>query len=96
MEKNLYLETEIQGSFLVCQRLIKQVKSLKLKMLCQEAAVKQKDAVSCQVKLLAVENYKLKITNFKFWKLLERQRNIVASVQAEIDSEREETEALIS
>ena len=96
MEKNLYLETELQGSFLVCQRLIKQVKSLKLKMLCQEVAVKQKDAVACQVKLLAVENYKLKITNFKFWNLLERQRNIVADVQAEIDAEREETEALIS
>ena len=65
-------------------------------MMCQEAAVKQKDAVAFQVKLLAVENYKLKITNFKFWKLLERQRNIVADVQAEIDAEREESEALIS
>ena len=58
--------------------------------------MRQKDAVACQLKHLAIENYKLKITNSKFWSLLERQRSLVSEVQAEIDEERQETEQLIA
>ena len=60
-EKSLHLETELQGSFLVCRRLIKQVKSLKITMLCQEAAVRQKDTVTCHMKQLAIQNHELKL-----------------------------------
>ncbi len=65
-------------------------------MLVQEAAVKHKDAVACQMKQLAIDNFDLKLQNYKLWKVLERQRSMITDVQAEIDNEKEETEGLLS
>ena len=48
------------------------------------------------MKQLAIDNYEIKVQNYKLWSLLEKQRSMVADVQSEIDAEREETEGLLA
>ena len=48
------------------------------------------------MKQLALDNYEVKIQNYKLWNVLEKQRSMVADVQAEIDAEREDTESLLA
>ena len=48
------------------------------------------------MKQLAIDNYEIKVQNYKLWEILEKQRSMVADVQSEIDAEREETEGLLA
>ena len=48
------------------------------------------------MKQLAIDNYEIKVQNYKLWSILEKQRSMVADVQSEIDAEREETEGLLA